>query len=176
MPARPSWNYGDILERLEAGFPADAPALIHGDRTIRWGELGRRSNNLARTLAEEGGMPSILWAGPRRKGAVRMKVGVAFDDWEFDIACGLPRPTDAAFVLEAAGIGDAHRAAAHAATELLTCSDGGLAGGGSEEIFPHMRHRRYSPPTEANEAITDQTSASCVSSTRGCPQGLDRMR
>ncbi len=55
---------------------------------------------LARTLAEEGGMPSILWAGPRRKGAVRMKVGVAFDDWEFDIACGLPRPTDAAFALD----------------------------------------------------------------------------
>ena len=45
-------------------------------------------------------MPSILWAGPRRKGAVRMKIGVAFDDWEYDIACGLPRPTDAAFELD----------------------------------------------------------------------------
>ncbi|MGI9589797.1 MAG: AMP-binding protein, partial [Myxococcota bacterium] len=57
MPARPCWNYGDILERLEAGFPADAPALIHGDRTIRWGELGRRTNNLARALAAAGVAP-----------------------------------------------------------------------------------------------------------------------
>ncbi len=55
---------------------------------------------LARTLAEEGGIPSVLWAGPRRKGAVRMKIGVAFDDWEYDLACGLPRPTDAAFELD----------------------------------------------------------------------------
>ena len=55
---------------------------------------------LARTLAEEGGIPSVLWAGPRRKGAVRMKIGVAFDDWEYELACGLPRPTDAAFELD----------------------------------------------------------------------------
>ena len=55
---------------------------------------------LARSLAEEGGMPSVLWAGPRRKGSVRMKIGVVFDDWEYDIACGLPGPTDAAFELD----------------------------------------------------------------------------
>jgi predicted ATPase len=45
---------------------------------------------LARSLAEEGGMPSVLWAGARGKGSVRMILGVAWDDWDYEIACGLP--------------------------------------------------------------------------------------
>jgi fatty-acyl-CoA synthase len=53
----PRWNYGDILDGLDAGFPPDAPALIHGERTITWGELGPRTNNLARTLALNGVEP-----------------------------------------------------------------------------------------------------------------------
>lgn len=44
----------------------------------------------ARTLAEEGGMPSVLWAGHRRKGNVRMTLGVVCDEWDYEIACGLP--------------------------------------------------------------------------------------
>jgi len=51
------WNYGDIMERLDAAFPEEAPALIHGDRTIRWGDFARRSNNLARRLLELGAQP-----------------------------------------------------------------------------------------------------------------------
>jgi fatty-acyl-CoA synthase len=54
MSFSPRWNYGDILDGLDAGFPADAPALIQGERTICWGELGRRTNNLARALLEAG--------------------------------------------------------------------------------------------------------------------------
>ena len=57
---------------------------------------------LARSLAEEGGMPSVLWAGKRQKGSVRMTLGVAWDDWDYEIACGLPN-RDAiatAFVLD----------------------------------------------------------------------------
>jgi len=57
MPSTPRWNYGDLLDGLDAGFTPDAPALIHGDRTIRWGEFGRRTNNLARALAEAGVAP-----------------------------------------------------------------------------------------------------------------------
>ena len=47
---------------------------------------------LARALAEEGGMPSVLWAGARKKGAVRMTLGVRLDDFEYEWQCGLPVP------------------------------------------------------------------------------------
>ena len=51
MPTAPDWNFGDILDALEGVFPANAPALIHGDRTTSWGEFSRRSNNLAARCA-----------------------------------------------------------------------------------------------------------------------------
>lgn len=45
---------------------------------------------LARTLAEEGGMPSVLWAGPREaKKPVRMTVAVDLDDLAYELICGL---------------------------------------------------------------------------------------
>jgi predicted ATPase len=43
---------------------------------------------LARTLADEGGVPSVMWAGPRRKGPVRLDVAVELDDFEFEMSCG----------------------------------------------------------------------------------------
>ena len=52
-----AWNYGDILDAIAPNLPADAPALIHGERTITWPELDRRSNNLARALIERGAKP-----------------------------------------------------------------------------------------------------------------------
>jgi predicted ATPase len=55
---------------------------------------------LALTLSEEGGMPSALWAGPRSKGAVRMKLGIRLDLLEFEIACGLPISAATAFSLD----------------------------------------------------------------------------
>jgi predicted ATPase len=45
---------------------------------------------LARALVEEGGMPSALWAGARKKGPVRMRIAARFDDVDFEIALGLP--------------------------------------------------------------------------------------
>ena len=57
MSSAPRWNYGDILDGLDAGFSPEAPALIQGDRTILWGEFGRRTNNLARALSESGVEP-----------------------------------------------------------------------------------------------------------------------
>ncbi|HTO39799.1 MAG TPA: AMP-binding protein, partial [Rhizomicrobium sp.] len=52
-----SWNFGDILEAIEQVLPADAPAFIHGARTISWGDAARRSNNLARALVTRGAAP-----------------------------------------------------------------------------------------------------------------------
>ena len=52
-----TWNFGDILDALPKALPADAPALIHGDRTITWGETSRRSNNLARAILARGAKP-----------------------------------------------------------------------------------------------------------------------
>jgi acyl-CoA synthetase (AMP-forming)/AMP-acid ligase II len=51
------WNYGDLLDGCDAVIPADAPALIHGDRVVSWGEFSRRSNNLAARLRDLGAEP-----------------------------------------------------------------------------------------------------------------------
>ena len=51
------WNFGDILDAIEPVLPPDAPALIHGERVVSWGELSRRSNNLARALIARGAQP-----------------------------------------------------------------------------------------------------------------------
>jgi predicted ATPase len=48
---------------------------------------------LARALIEEGGMPSALWAGARKKGPVRMRIAVELEELEYEIACGLPDPS-----------------------------------------------------------------------------------
>lgn len=52
-----TWNFGDILEGIDDVNPPAAPALIHDDRVITWGELARRSNNLAAALIERGARP-----------------------------------------------------------------------------------------------------------------------
>jgi predicted ATPase len=49
------------------------------------------SGRLAWTLAEEGGMPSALWAGKRKKEAVRMELGVVLEPLRYHLACGLPQ-------------------------------------------------------------------------------------
>ena len=40
-----AWNFGDILDAISPVLPQDAPALVHGDRRITWGEMTKRSNN-----------------------------------------------------------------------------------------------------------------------------------
>ncbi len=52
-----AWNYGDILDTIAPMLPADAPAMIHGDRMITWGETTKRTNNIARGLIERGAKP-----------------------------------------------------------------------------------------------------------------------
>jgi fatty-acyl-CoA synthase len=52
-----SWNFGDILDGVEAVLPSDAPALCHADRRVTWGEFSRLSNNLAASLVARGARP-----------------------------------------------------------------------------------------------------------------------
>ena len=51
------WNYGDILDIVGRAVSPDAPAFIHGERTIPWKDAYRRMNNLARALGERGAKP-----------------------------------------------------------------------------------------------------------------------
>ena len=52
------------------------------------------NGQLAAALAAEGGMPSALWAGPRRKKqakeAVRLRLSVTLDQLSYELTCGLP--------------------------------------------------------------------------------------
>ncbi|HYO52520.1 AAA family ATPase [Archangium sp.] len=63
--------------------------------------LTAAEGTLARTLAEEGGMPSVLWAGPRKKGdPVRLTVGVRLEDLSYELSCGLVPPPQGPFSLD----------------------------------------------------------------------------
>ncbi|MEM9490273.1 MAG: AAA family ATPase, partial [Myxococcota bacterium] len=61
---------------------------------------------LARTLLEEGGMPSVLWAGPRqtrgkrKREPVRMIIEVTLDELHYTLEFGLPKPSRSAFALD----------------------------------------------------------------------------
>ena len=56
---------------------------------------------LAHRLAKEGGIPSVAWAGPRRhKKPVRVAVGVALEDFDYQLALGPPPPALTAFALD----------------------------------------------------------------------------
>lgn len=59
------------------------------------------SGRLAETFAEEGGMPSALWAGTRKHHeTVRLTVGVEFDRFRYELACGVPTPRRTIFTLD----------------------------------------------------------------------------
>jgi len=51
------WNFGDLLDGIDAVMPPDAPALVHGDRVVVWKEFATRSNNLAAALRARGAQP-----------------------------------------------------------------------------------------------------------------------
>jgi len=51
------WNFGDILDAIEPVLPQDAPAFLHGDRTITIGEARQATNNMARALIARGAQP-----------------------------------------------------------------------------------------------------------------------
>jgi len=57
------------------------------------------AGGFAQVIAEEGGMPSVLWAGARKSRSlgsvklepVRMSLGVKTDTFNYELACGLPK-------------------------------------------------------------------------------------
>ncbi|HLK52274.1 MAG TPA: AAA family ATPase [Candidatus Angelobacter sp.] len=59
------------------------------------------AGGFAQVVAEEGGMPSVLWAGARKSrsmGAirlepVRMTLGIKTDTFSYELVCGLPKQT-----------------------------------------------------------------------------------
>jgi fatty-acyl-CoA synthase len=51
------WNYGDILDAVSEAVRPDAPAFVHGERTITWRDAKKRMNNLARALHARGARP-----------------------------------------------------------------------------------------------------------------------
>ena len=56
---------------------------------------------LSATLAEEGGMPSVLWAGKRGKNEPsRWSVAVELDDFTYEMTCGLVPPPQGPFSLD----------------------------------------------------------------------------
>lgn len=59
--------------------------LFNAFRLIRAAVEGR----LAAAVAEQGGLASLLWAGPRQEGPVRMRLKVAADPFEYEVTLGL---------------------------------------------------------------------------------------
>ena len=55
------------------------------------------AGGFARTIAEEGGMESVLWAGRRKRGPVRMTIGISNERFSYELTCGLPMPAGSAF-------------------------------------------------------------------------------
>jgi len=51
------WTFVDIPDTIETLLPANAPAFIHGERVVSWGDATRASNNLARALIARGSAP-----------------------------------------------------------------------------------------------------------------------
>jgi len=63
------------------------------------------TGGFAQIVAEEGGMPSVFWAGERksrsmtsaRKEPVRVILGVKTDSFCYELSCGMPKPLGSAF-------------------------------------------------------------------------------
>lgn len=57
-----SFNFGDLIEAVEAAVPGDRVALAHGEQVIDWDGLRIQSNNLARALIHRGLQPGDRFA------------------------------------------------------------------------------------------------------------------
>ena len=55
---------------------------------------------ITRAIAEEGGVESVLWAGARRRGPVRLILSADIDHLRYEVEIGLPSPAQAAFQIE----------------------------------------------------------------------------
>jgi fatty-acyl-CoA synthase len=62
------WNFADVWELIAERVP-DAPALVHGDGRMTWGDFDRRADGLARTFLDAGAqrqdkVAQYLYNGP----------------------------------------------------------------------------------------------------------------
>ena len=63
--------------------------------------FGAARGDFARMLVEEGGIPSVLWAGPRKRDErARMSLGVTCDALSYELICGVPKPALSMFDLD----------------------------------------------------------------------------
>lgn len=63
--------------------------------------FGAARGDLARMLAEEGGIPSALWAGARKQNErARMSLRVTLEDLDYELVCGVPKPAGSMFDLD----------------------------------------------------------------------------
>jgi fatty-acyl-CoA synthase len=53
-------NFGLVLKALAAAIPPDRPALIHGERVVRWGELDAITDSIAAGLVARGLKPGDI--------------------------------------------------------------------------------------------------------------------
>ena len=51
------WNLGDMFDAVAAVVPVQRQAVVHGEHAVTWGELDRRTNNLARAFLTMGFAP-----------------------------------------------------------------------------------------------------------------------
>jgi predicted ATPase len=59
------------------------------------------AGRLGRELGAEGGMPSVMWAGPRRtKESVRVRLGARIPPLEYELSLGLPQNPGSMFGLD----------------------------------------------------------------------------
>ncbi|HEX4302786.1 MAG TPA: acyl-CoA synthetase [Rhizomicrobium sp.] len=79
-----TFNFGDIVDAVSDIVSADAPAFVHGERVIAWGDATKRMNNLARNLHKRG-------VEPGDKVAFYMRNGIEYG--EMTGACFLGRLT-----------------------------------------------------------------------------------
>ncbi len=63
-----TFSFGDIVDAVSEVVPPDAPAFVHGDRTITWGAAKTRMNNIARNLHARGAKPGDKVAFYMRNG------------------------------------------------------------------------------------------------------------
>jgi fatty-acyl-CoA synthase len=81
-------NFGLVLKRLADAIPPDRPAIIHGARTVSWGELDALTDRIAAGLAARGLKPGdiagqmlrntpdylLAWFGCAKAGVVPVNV------------------------------------------------------------------------------------------------------
>lgn len=71
------WSLGRVFSRIAEAVPPDSVALIHGERTISWGEFERRTNALARAMADAGAGPGDKLAHLMRNSPAYLETSVA---------------------------------------------------------------------------------------------------